>query len=97
MIQGKTKTGFEFTIEDEALNDMRVLDALMSLDEFDEEDKGSAANATMNMSKVASLLLGKKQKEKLYKHIESTHAKVDMAAFIEEMVDILSSSNESKN
>lgn len=97
MIQGKTKTGFEFTIEDEALNDMRVMDALMSLDDFDDEDNGSAAKATMSMSKVASLLLGKKQKEKLYKHIEASHGKVDMTAFIEEMVDILSSNNESKN
>lgn len=97
MIQGKTKTGFEFKIEDEALNDMRVLDALMSLDDIDEEDNRTAAKATMSMSKVASLLLGAKQKENLYKHIEASHGKVEMTAFIEEMVDILSANNESKN
>lgn len=88
MLKGKTTNGFEFEIADEAFNDMRVMDALMELDEAEAED---AAKAIFGMSKVATLLLGKKQKEKMYAFIEKEHGKVNMDVFVEMMGEILSS------
>lgn len=89
MIKGTTQTGFDYEIEDEAFNDMRVMDALMEMDEIEGEESEQSARVIFLMSKVATLLLGGKQKKKLYDHVVNIHGKVTMDAFVNEMTDIL--------
>ena len=57
-ITGKTKSGFQFSIEEEARDDMELLESIIKL------DKGDYTAIT----DVVVRLLGDKQKEKLYEH-----------------------------
>ena len=91
MIEGKTKSGFEYKIEDTAFNDMRVIDLLIDMDNKD------AGDAIIIMSKVSRLLLGEQQKNELYKHIANEDGSVGMDKFMDEMADILTSKPELKN
>lgn len=56
MIEGKTTSGFEFKIEDDALNDMELLDAFMAVD----------AGRISGMQAAIIRLLGEDQKKALY-------------------------------
>ena len=91
MIEGKTKSGFEYKIEDTAFNDMRVIDLLIDMDNKD------AGDAIIIMSKVSRLLLGEQQKNELYKAIANEDGSVGMDKFMDEMADILTSKPELKN
>ena len=57
-MEGKTSTGFKFTIADDANDDMELLDALIDLD----DDKLSGLKYAMKA------LLGEEQKDALYEH-----------------------------
>lgn len=63
MIEGKTKSGFKFRIDDNALDDMELLDALMDMDE-DKDGKGIYASRT-----ALKALLGEEQVKSLYEFI----------------------------
>ena len=91
MIEGKTKSGFGYKIEDTAFNDMRVIDLLIDMDNKD------AGDAIIIMSKVSRLLLGEQQKNELYKAIANEDGSVGMDKFMDEMADILTSKPELKN
>ncbi len=56
MLKGKTQSGFEFEINEQALTDFRLLDLLSAIGDGD-----FAASV-----KAVTFLLGKKQKERLY-------------------------------
>lgn len=58
---GKTSTGFEYVITDEALNDAELLDILI------EADEGNA----ISMHRAIGKLLGADQKKKLYEHLRN--------------------------
>ncbi len=79
MITGKTKSGFEFSIEDESLDNMELLDALADV------DGGNVAA----ISKASILLLGKEQKKKLYDHIRGEKGNVPIESFTDELADIM--------
>lgn len=91
MIQGTTKSGFAYEISDDALNDMRVVDALAEL------DIDNPSLIPINLSKVATLLLGANGKSALYKHIADENGAVRMDRFLEEMTEILSAKEDTKN
>ena len=55
MIKGKTKSGFEYAIEEKTLDNMELIDAI-----------AESIENPVGMSKVISLLLGKEGKKKLY-------------------------------
>lgn len=65
-MKGKTSDGFEYDIDREVLTDMRLLDALTELQ--DDEDP-------LAISRIASLLLGKEQKKRLYDYISEKDEK----------------------
>ena len=57
-ITGKTKTGFAFSIDEEARDDMEMLESIIAI------EKG----AYTAVPDVVISLLGKEQKAKLYEH-----------------------------
>ena len=84
MLKGKTSTGFEYEISDDALGDWEITEALVDID----DGKYSAA------VKVIRLLLGADQAKKLKEHCRDKESgRVTQKAMFSELADILSSSN----
>lgn len=86
MIKGITKTGFEFKIEDQVLNDYELLELFAEVDEN-----------PLLVPKLVKTILGVEQKNKLIEHVrdEKGIANVDKIAI--ELENILTSSAETKN
>lgn len=59
MIEGKTTSGFNFKIEDDALDDMELLDAFMAVD----------AGKVSGIQTAITRLLGESQKTALYEFL----------------------------
>lgn len=84
MLKGKTSTGFEYEISDEALGDWEVTEALVDID----DGKYSAA------VKVLRLLLGADQAKKLKEHCRDKESgRVTQKAMFSELADILKGSD----
>lgn len=84
MLKGKTSTGFEYEISDDALGDWEVTEALVDIDD------GKYSEAV----KVIRLLLGADQAKKLKEHCRDKESgRVTQKAMFSELADILSSSN----
>ena len=81
MKQVKLKDGFALHVRDNVMDDMRLLDALVEL----EEGNGSA------ISKALSRLLDKDEKEKLYEHLQEDGVTrvTDVAKAMKEIFDSL--------
>ena len=86
MIDGKTSTGFAFTIPRERLDNMELLDALA------EADNGNVL-AVSN----AVTLLGAGQKKALYDHLRTKAGNVPVAAVSAAVREILSGGVQEKN
>ena len=92
MIKGITKSGFSFEIEENALDDMRIIDA-MAVAMADDADNAErlAANSTASV-----LILGKEQRARLYDHIAARcEGRVPIAEFEAELADILNGAGRS--
>jgi len=87
MRTGKTKSGFEFEIEESALDNMELIDALAEIDD------GNAAAIT----KVSKLLFGNEQRKRIYDHIRTQDGNVPISAFTQEVLEIFSNLKEGKN
>ena len=59
MTKGKLENGFEFELDETKIDDMRFLEMLADIDDN-----------PLVLPKVVEIMLGKEQKEKLYKHLE---------------------------
>lgn len=66
MIEGKTTSGFVFQLEDEAIDDMELLEGLIAL------DKGQYNQ----LPETITALLGAEQKTALYDHCRSEKGRV---------------------
>lgn len=86
MITGKTKSGFDYSIGEEALNDYELLDALAEL------DGGNMLKITF----VAKHLLGDKQHDDLKNHVREG-GRVPADKMIAEVTEILTASQNGKN
>lgn len=75
----KTESGFEFCIEDEALNDWELLEALRN---FDNGNTGA-------MLDIERLLLGTEGSKALREHCRSENGRVPASAMIKEISEIL--------
>lgn len=80
MIKGTTKTGFRFSILEDSLDDMELLELIAKVD----------TNPTL-IPKLIEKLLGKKQKERLYNHCRSEKGIVSSTKVSEELINIFSS------
>ncbi len=77
MYTGTTKSGFAFEIEETALDNMELVDALAEA----EEDP-------LSLSRVVRLLLGKEDRKRLYNHIRTEQGNVPIDAMSEELKQI---------
>lgn len=87
-IRGKTASGFEFTIEESALDDWEVLEAIVDI------SSGHYSAAV----RVLKLLLGEEQTALLKKHCRNMKTgRVPKNAMFRELSDILSLSGSDRN
>ncbi|MDO4681087.1 MAG: hypothetical protein Q4A55_07575 [Aerococcus sp.] len=86
MIKGKTKSGFEFEVSEDAIQDMYLLEEIAQVDEN-----------PLSVTHILTRLLGDEQKKRLYKHVENEqgHALVEDVMF--EFGEIMNASAELKN
>lgn len=87
MIRGKTKSGFEFELEDDVLDDYELLEAFQRIDEGHGEKSVT----------LVDRLLGEEQKQKLKDHVRSEKGRVSVKRLMEEVAEILTSCNAGKN
>lgn len=87
MLNGTTKSGFSFTLDENVLDDYELLEALTAIDE------GSSGKVVS----MITLLLGSEQKEALKEHLRNEHGKVPASAMIREALEILQSARQGKN
>ena len=74
----ETATGYKCTIAPEVLDDMRMLEMIAEMED----------NA-MVLPKFLTLLLGEKQKEALYRHVETKDGRVPLEPLQNEIADII--------
>lgn len=87
MMTGVTKRGFEYTLDEEALDDYELLEMLCEI------DRGNNALITI----AAAQLLGAEQLASLKEHLRNEKGKVPASAMIEEITQILSGTKDGKN
>lgn len=68
MVKGKTKSGFEFELEENVINNMELVDALADC----------ADDNPFAVSKAVKLLLGNDLRQKLYDHLRTEDGRVPM-------------------
>lgn len=83
--KSKTKSGFEFSIPDERIFDMRTVDALVAMED------ASLSEETRSIALVRAIrfLLGDKQKDALYAHISKEKGVADPYKVGQEFKEIL--------
>lgn len=86
-MKGKTKSGFEFCIEEEVLDDYELLEDLCAIDEGE----------TNKIPKVAIRILGDEQVKRLKDHIRGENGRVSALKMGEAIGEILTGCNEGKN
>lgn len=87
MFTGKTSTGFEFSLQDEVLDDYELLETLQDI------DGGDYGKTT----KMVTMLLGQAQKDALKDHVRSENGRVSAQKMLAEVMEIFESKNKSKN
>lgn len=87
MINGETKSGFAFTLDDEVTDDWEILEALNDIDE------GDSTKVVM----VLKHLLGNDQYKALKDHVRGENKRVKATAMVAALKDILGASNKTKN
>ena len=86
-MKGKTTSGFEYELDESALDDYELLEDLCELDEG-------------NISKTISVLnriLGKEQKDRLKEHLRTENGRVPASKMMFEIGEIFNSVKEGKN
>lgn len=89
MIKGKTKTGFEFEVKENVIDDMRIVEAVA------ETVNGENPLAVVM---IVNQILGEEQKESLYKHLEEPGGRVPIEKVSNAITDIFEAfGNQGKN
>ena len=87
MFTGKTSSGFEFSLQDEVLDDYELLETLQDIDDV---DYGKT-------TKMVTMLLGPAQRDALKDHVRSENGRVSAQKMLAEVMEIFESKNKSKN
>ncbi len=96
MVKGKTKSGFEFSIDESTVNSMEFYDVLADLkDAADiEEENPNDPNASLGVvqakRKYEILILGKAQRDALIEHCRGENGCADAKVFQAELAEIMS-------
>lgn len=86
MIKGKTKSGFEFEIDEANVNDYRLLKLI-----------AQAETNKMAIADIVSRLFGEEQEERLLKHLEDENGRVNLELVDAEIAEIFLKVREVKN
>lgn len=86
MISGKTKSGFEFSVDETKLNNMEFLDVLSETEEN-----------VLAFSKVVTMMFDPQQKKALYDHVRLEDGTVPIEAIVEEVTEVMSANADLKN
>ena len=84
MKKGKLKNGFEFEVDENVLDDMRLIDAMAEAQD---------ENPT-KFSKAILMVLGAEQRDRLYEHIALENGRVPIEATSEALVEIFEAMGE---
>ena len=84
-----TSTGFKCRLNEDALDDMRLVEQMGVL------SNGSASEQLVAVSSILNSILGEEQKEKLYKHVEEK-GRVSVSKVMNELSDIFNGVTASK-
>lgn len=87
MLEGKTASGFEFTIEDEVLDDYELLEVIHKVD----------TGHDGYIVDMAKMILGEDQVNKLKEHCKKDNGKVSAIRVVNEMAEIFAVSKKLKN
>ena len=87
MITGKTESGFAFEIEDEALDDYELLEALILVD----------AGQKAKIFDVVNLLFGEAQQKALRDHVRTPSGRVSAKRMAAETMEVFKACNQAKN
>lgn len=83
MTKGILENGFEFEIDEEALDDMRYIELIRQ-----------AGDDPIKSLELAEATLGIEQKERLYKHLENEKGRVPSTAFYDAISEIFEKAGE---
>lgn len=86
MIAGKTKSGFEFTVKDTALDNWELLEVLSDIDD----------GKTQKIGAAVKLLLGTEQADALKEHCRNDEGIVPASAMMAEISEIFTVLRENK-
>ena len=86
MISGKTRTGFEYVIDDNVFDDYEILELMAKVKK----------NDSLAIFELIERLLGEEQKDRLKDHVR-VNGRVPMSAINDEIVDIFSNSEVKKS
>lgn len=87
MILAKTNSGFEIELDENALNDQELIDALVGLEDGE----------FLNLSRVTLRLLGKDGRKKLYDHLRGPNGRVPAEAVAQAIGELMNSFSAGKN
>lgn len=79
MITGKTATGFEYTIDDDAMDDYELLESLVKVDRGDVSCITDAINH----------LLGENEKKRLIEHVRAKSGRASAKSMVAEFREIM--------
>ena len=85
-MKGKTKSGFEYDVAEERINNYELLEVIGEVDEN-----------PLVLPRVIDLLLGEEQKKKLKDHVRAKDGLVPTDKISEEITEIFQSQSEIKN
>ena len=86
MVKGTTKSGLEYAIPKENLNNYELVEAL-----------GEVQDNPLLIARTIDLLLGKEQKEALKNHLRTDSGIVPTDQITEEIMEIFENEKETKN
>lgn len=87
MIKGVTTSGFNFTLDEDALDDYELLEAICSVDHGNYSD----------VTKMVHLLLGSEQESELKAFIKNRDGKIRTSSMMIEIKEIFNACNAGKN
>jgi len=86
MINGKTTSGFEYTLDPDKLNDYELLEKIGEMEEN-----------PFTLTSIVNMVLGKEQAKKLKDHIRSENGTVPIEKMTAEITEIFNTQPEIKN
>ena len=87
MITAKTESGFSIELEDDALEDQELFDAI----------SGMQDGNVFSMSRLTLRLLGKEGRKKLYDHLRTPDGRVPVAKVADALGELMNSFTAGKN